>query len=558
VVRRRRRRALDRVLGLTSPSSRQGALLIGAVALVALGVRLYQLDRRTITHPELFAPGIPLPAYTVEPDPRYTVTDVVRGTLTGDIHPPAYYLGELGWTSIFGTRLFVLRLPSAVLGAVAVILLYAYARRDDTDGTALLAAALLALHGEHVFWSQHARMWVPLSCLALGSTLLLSMLTEKPKRSTVLAYVVVTAAGIWTDYYFWPFVLAQIVWAAAQAVRDRRHIIMLDGLMLAAVLGSPMLVYLHYQTQRGNFLSENLRAPLLSMLPGMAIPTSRALVAVLAVVTGVAFVAGVAGTRSSRVKPPSQIDALAAPVGFLCAASLTASVFVVAALRPVASRLTIVIAVLIPWIASLIWLGIRKYIEACGSRGSPRSNLTNDLSVTLLFTTLLILVAFHVLREPVVVGRGLVMLAPFVALVMARGVFTLRNGRARAAAMVVLLCLSAVSAGASYARANSTSDYQGLAEQIRPQVRSDDVIVVENGFWTTPVHYYFPPDRFRVIQASSLTAPLPERVWIVIFREDVVARTQRLAAERLPRYVERAHADARLGHAALFEPEGRQ
>ena len=200
--------------------------------------------------------------------------------------------------------------------------------------------------------------------------------------------------------------------------------------------------------------------------------------------------------------------------------------------------------VLIPWSASLIWLASRKYIEAYVSRGLLRSHVASDLSVTLLFTSLLFLVAIHLMREPVVVGRGLVMLAPFVALLMARGVFALRNGRARAAAMAVLLCLSAASAGESYTRVNSPRDYQGLAQQIRSQVRTDDVLVVENGWWTTPVHYYFPPDQFHVILASSLTAPLPERVWIVLFRRDAATVTQRLAAERLPHYVERAHADA--------------
>jgi hypothetical protein len=67
------------------------------------------------------------------------------------------------------------------------------------------------------------------------------------------------------------------------------------------------------------------------------------------------------------------------------------------------------------------------------------------------------------------------------------------------------------------------------------------------------VHYYFPPDQFHVILASSLSAPLPERVWIVQFRQNAAEQARRLAAERLPRYVERAHADARQAHAALFE-----
>jgi hypothetical protein len=369
---------------------------------------------------------------------------------------------------------------------------------------------------------------------------------------------VVTATGIWTEYYFWPFFIALTIWASAQTVRDRRHIIMLDGQMLAAVLGSPMLVYLHYQTQRGNFLSEGLREPLLSILSFGTITNSRPLAVLAVILAGAALAAGIAATRSVRVKPPNPIDPPAAPTWMLVGAPLAASAFVVTALAPVASRLTIAVGVLIPWSASLIWLASRKYIEAYGSRGLLRSHVASDLSATLLFTSLLILVAIHLMREPVVVGRGLVMLAPFVTLLMARGVFALRNGRARAAAMAVLLCLSAASAGESYTRVNSPRDYQGLAEQIRSQVRTDDVLVVENGWWTTPVHYYFPPDQFHVILASSLTAPLPGRVWIVLFRRDAAAVTQRLAAERLPHYVERAHADARQGHAALFEPEGRQ
>jgi hypothetical protein len=269
---------------------------------------------------------------------------------------------------------------------------------------------------------------------------------------------------------------------------------------------------------------------------------------------GAALTAGIAATRSVRVKPPNPIDPPAVPAWLLAGALLAANAIVVIALAPVASRLTIGIALLIPWIASLIWLATRKYIEGHASRESRRSNRANDLNVTLLFTTLLILVAIHVLREPVVIGRGLVMLAPFVALLMARGVFALRNGRARAAAMAVLLFLSAASTVESYTRVNSPRDYQGLAEQIRSQMRTDDVVVVENGWWATPVHYYFPPDQFHVILASSLTGPLPERVWIVQFRQNAAEQTRRLAAERLPRYVERAHADARQAHAALFEP----
>jgi hypothetical protein len=532
-------------------------LLIALVAVAALGMRLYQLDRRTITHPELFAPGIPLPAYALAPSPRYTLADVVQGTLTGDIHPPAFYIGELAWTSMFGTRLFALRLPSALLGAAAVILLYAYARRHGGEGVALLAAALLALHAEHLFWSQHARMWVPLSCLALGSALLLAKLAGHPSRFTMLAYAVVTAAGVWTDYYFWPFFLALTACAVAEAARTR-DIASLDAQIVAAVLSSPMLVYLHYHVQRGNFIPEDLREPLSTLVPFVAIASNRELAALVIVVAGAAVALGARPASPVRQQSSGTIDShsagsQSAPVGFLLGASLAASACVVA-LAPVASRLTIVLAVLIPWLVSLLWCAARGRVRQALSAGWPRWNVLDDSSVTLPVATLAILVAIHVLREPVLVSRGLVMLAPFVCLLMARGALRLRGMPARGAAMAVLLLLSAATAVRSYERVSSPRDYSGLAEQVRPQIKSDDVIVSETNWWATPVHYYFPPDRFHVVPAGSVAPPLPHRVWIVVFGEDAAAKTRRLAAARLPDYVERAHAEARQAYAALYEP----
>lgn len=106
-------RDLLRIMGLIRAHRDRRAAIIAAIAVVAHGARLYHLDRRGISHPELFAPGIPLPAYTVEPQARHTFQDVIRDTLTGDIHPPAYYLAERVWTRLAGISLVALRLPSA-------------------------------------------------------------------------------------------------------------------------------------------------------------------------------------------------------------------------------------------------------------------------------------------------------------------------------------------------------------------------------------------------------------------------------------------------------------
>ena len=549
------------------------ALLVAALTLLALGVRLYDLDRRTLTHPEVFAPGIALPAYVVEPSPRLTIQDVLHGSLTGDIHPPAFYLIELGWTSAFGTKLFAIRLPSVLFGTFAVLLVFVFGRREMGIAAALFAAALLALHGEHVFWSQHARMWTLLSFLAIASALLLAKLREEGGRSIAVLYAAVTAVGLWTEYYFWPLFLAEVLWIAAHALGNRRAVIGLDAQTLAAVLASPVLIYFHYQRQRGNFLPADLREPLLGMLPLAKVSHLPALTSLnaglwlalsvaLIVIAGLAIAIGVVarGTNERRADATfGNVEATAAPTSYLLVAALVVSTFVAVIFPPVASPLTIGIAVLAPWVLSVTWLVIRRWLTKWAAGVGPRRvsvllrPIAGDLTLTLLAVPLLILGAIHIVKEPVLVERGLVILAPFVVLMIARGVLVVRRSAARAGVVVLLLALSAASTYESLSRRNSPRDYQGLTEQLRSQILAGDVVVVENRWWATPVHYYLPPDRFRLIPPAAVSPPLPPRVWVVMFGPRGLERAARFAAASLPGYEQRTRVSALEAHAALFE-----
>ena len=69
-------------------------------------------------------------------------------------------------------------------------------------------------------------------------------------------------------------------------------------------------------------------------------------------------------------------------------------------------------------------------------------------------------------------------------------------------------------------------DYQSLATAMRPLLRSQDVILINDAWWTQPMHYYLPPDRYRTgdfgVHIRGLRAgagPRPERVWVVVFDE---------------------------------------
>lgn len=121
-------------------------------------------------------------------------------------------MAMFGWTELYGTSHTALRLPSAIVGALSVLMLGLIGRREFGPRIAILAAVLLALHGFHLFWSQSARMYTSGVFLGLISTWILLQLADakQPKRLLEFSYVVIVFAGIQTVELFWPFLLLQV------------------------------------------------------------------------------------------------------------------------------------------------------------------------------------------------------------------------------------------------------------------------------------------------------------------------------------------------------------
>jgi Dolichyl-phosphate-mannose-protein mannosyltransferase len=530
-----------------APTRRPAFVILAAAAIVAFGVRAYHLDRRTITHPEVFAPGIPLPSFVTFPSERLTARDVLRGSLDGDIHPPGYYLVELAWTSMAGATLFALRLPSVLFGTATVILIYFYGRRAAGPSAAILAAWLLALHGEHVFWSQHARMWAMLACLATASALLLAKLVEEGGRLTAAAYALVTAAGLWTEYYFWPFFAAQVIWVVSRAAANREAVATLDAQALAAMLASPMLLYLRVHATSGSFIPPDATAPLLHVLPFANVNRTAGAAGAAALAWGVIAARGSDGAADTR-----RADAFSVKPWILPGA-LLASLTVALLFGPFAARRLTAAAAIAPWAGALLYLAFRgRWLERMKKPFLP-GWLARDLTLTLLVVPLTILGVIHLAGKPVLVDRGLVLLAPFVALTTARGIAAVRRRGLRAAAVALVIVLGAASTYESLTRPNAVRDYRGLAEQIAPRIQPDDVVVVENTWWATPLHFYLQPDRYRLIPPESLPHPVPARVWVAIFGEDDAEKIARIAARDLPEHEARARFSALRGQAVLFE-----
>ncbi|HYC77118.1 MAG TPA: glycosyltransferase family 39 protein, partial [Planctomycetota bacterium] len=187
----------------TSPAGgRRGALVaLGVVLVVAAWLRIEALDRGVFAHPENYAPGFDDPSWVTAPYPRRTTLEgVLRGNLA-DGHPPLWFVAMLPWVRAFGTGLTALRLPSALAGTATVALLFLFVRRRSPAWIAALAAALLALHGAHVFWSRLARMYAAATLLGAAASWLLLRLLDGGRRRDAVAYVLAAAALAWTQIY---------------------------------------------------------------------------------------------------------------------------------------------------------------------------------------------------------------------------------------------------------------------------------------------------------------------------------------------------------------------
>ena len=219
-------------------------------------LRLATLDQRSITHPEMYVPGIPLPAGISEPAERLSVASILTGTFSSDTHPPGYYLAMFPWTRVAGTGLRVIRLPSALLGIASIPLLYWIGVLIGQPRAGALAAAMLAVSGYHVFWSQVARMFA-LSCfLTLLATALLLWIIQgaRPRGLLTGIYVAILLAGVMTHVFFWGVLATHLLWTLAKALGAKHLPWIAKAQLLSFILGSPLIAFAGYQS--GNVVAD--------------------------------------------------------------------------------------------------------------------------------------------------------------------------------------------------------------------------------------------------------------------------------------------------------------
>ena len=188
---------------------------------------------------------------------RLPLHDLFQNLYNGDRQPPLYHLTL--WASIraFGHGEFAVRLPSLIAGTLVIPAIYELGRELYDRRTGLLAAAFAAASPLLVWYSQEVRMY---EFVALFGVLAVLAQLRAIRNGTMLnwaAYILATAALLWSQYFGLLLILVQQLVFVAVLVQRRRSgqpvkPLALGFLYSAAVLVMqliPLLVFAHHQYQ---------------------------------------------------------------------------------------------------------------------------------------------------------------------------------------------------------------------------------------------------------------------------------------------------------------------
>ncbi len=168
-------------------------LVLLFVFAASLSLRLYKLDSQTLECDELYtipaATGhqyvylssepnaiqarIPITTHEykalLQPEPGVGLRSIA-GVLKRNVHLPLYFSFMHYWVALFGTSERALRLPSAVFGALATLMIFLLGRELFGPLVGCVSSLLMALSPEQIYFSQQARMYSLLPLLVISST----------------------------------------------------------------------------------------------------------------------------------------------------------------------------------------------------------------------------------------------------------------------------------------------------------------------------------------------------------------------------------------------------
>jgi 4-amino-4-deoxy-L-arabinose transferase-like glycosyltransferase len=131
-----------------------------------------------------------------------------------------YYLLLHGWTAMFGTADFAVRMPSVLFGVVTVWLVYRFGREWLGKNIAWWAAAGAAVSPQLIRYSQETRSYMVATCLGLIATwCFIRTLQAKRFGPACIGYGVATGLALLSHYLIVGLLVAHVAFAMLRCRR---------------------------------------------------------------------------------------------------------------------------------------------------------------------------------------------------------------------------------------------------------------------------------------------------------------------------------------------------
>lgn len=138
-----------------------------------------------------------------------------------DVQPPLYFVALHGWIIALGRSAAAVRLFSAILGAVAIPLLYLVGRTLAGRWAATLATLFMVVNPFHIWYSQETRAYATMATLALGAVWLLLRWAGTWRWGWGAALLLADALLLYTQSTTIMLVVAQAAYLAMVALPRR-------------------------------------------------------------------------------------------------------------------------------------------------------------------------------------------------------------------------------------------------------------------------------------------------------------------------------------------------
>ena len=186
-------------------TSRWEKIALGSLILVALAVRWYRLSAQDIWGDEAFSIFLS----------QQSLPYVVAGG--ADTHPPLYPFLLFVWLQLVGSSAFATRALSALIGVLAIPLIFVLAKRMTArPRVPWLAAILTALSPLLIYYSQETRMYELVAILSLASICLLPSFLKRGR-----AWWLITLLALYTHYSAFFVLAAENIFALIHWRKDR-------------------------------------------------------------------------------------------------------------------------------------------------------------------------------------------------------------------------------------------------------------------------------------------------------------------------------------------------